>query len=110
MYPFGSTVAFTASICLGNEGHAQSQGGRQLAAAKVPCAMYSILLPCTWYIAVDAMVATSSTSALSHLCICALYYLPVYVTGSVYYGIHYGIITDARFLFVEHGISYVPRS
>ena len=38
--PLGSTVAFTASICLdyilGNDGHARSQGGRQPVASKPP--------------------------------------------------------------------------
>ena len=46
--PLGSTVAFTASICLcyilGNYGHARSQGGRQPAAAKPPCAPYNMYL------------------------------------------------------------------
>ena len=42
--PLGCTVAFTALICLyyilGNFGHAQSQGGRQSAAAKPPWYLY----------------------------------------------------------------------
>ena len=48
--PLGSTVAFTASVCLyiignyiGNDGHARSEGGRQPVTANPPSYEYSLL-------------------------------------------------------------------